>query len=125
MSAVAALISTVCRCENIDDLSVAHDTNLIVPHAIACRALQISPSLLYKWINHKPTGRDLRRDQLDEQIRRLFTAPGCTYGSSHITRDLCEASWRVLEKHHHGADGRAVPGRTAGQAAAVADAPGP
>ncbi|WP_158854150.1 hypothetical protein [Saccharothrix deserti] len=28
-----------------------------VPHAIACRALEVSQSWFYKWINRKPTGR--------------------------------------------------------------------
>lgn len=66
-----------------------------VPHAIACQALEVSQSWFYKWINHKPTVRDLRRDQLDEQIRRLFTASGGTYGSPRITDELREAGWRV------------------------------
>ncbi|HEX3780213.1 MAG TPA: IS3 family transposase [Pseudonocardiaceae bacterium] len=72
-------------------------TGFGVPHAIACRALEVSQSWFYKWINRTPTARDLRRDQLDEQIRRLFTASGATHGSPRITRDLREAGWRVSE----------------------------
>ncbi|MCE7001504.1 IS3 family transposase [Kibdelosporangium philippinense] len=68
-----------------------------VPHAIACRALEVSQSWFYKWINRKPTARDQRREQLDEQIRRLFTVSGETYGSPRITRDLREAGWKVSE----------------------------
>ncbi|MGH2896982.1 MAG: IS3 family transposase [Sciscionella sp.] len=72
-------------------------TGFGVPHAIACRALEVSQSWFYKWIKHKPTARDQRRDQLDEQIRRLFIASGGTYGSPRITDDLREAGWRVSE----------------------------
>jgi transposase InsO family protein len=72
-------------------------TGFGVPHAIACRALGASQSWFYKWINHKPTARDQRHEQLDEQIRRLFTASGGTYGSPRITHDLREAGWRVSE----------------------------
>ena len=68
-----------------------------VPHAIACRALEVSQSWFYKWINHKPTARDRRRERLDEQIQRLFTASGGTYGSPRITRDLREAGWTISE----------------------------
>jgi transposase InsO family protein len=72
-------------------------TGFGVPHAIACRALGVSQSWFYKWINRRPTARDQRREQLDEQIRRLFTASGGTYGSPRITHDLREAGWRVSE----------------------------
>ncbi|GAA2411996.1 hypothetical protein GCM10010191_21670 [Actinomadura vinacea] len=51
------------------------------PHAIACRALEVSRSWFYKWINRKPTVREQRRADLDEEIKRLFTASGGTYGS--------------------------------------------
>jgi transposase InsO family protein len=72
-------------------------TGFGVPHAIACRALGVSQSWFYKWINRKPTARDQRREQLDEQIRRLFTASGGTYGSPRIAHDLREAGWKVSE----------------------------
>lgn len=72
-------------------------TGFGVPHAIACRALEVSQSWFYKWINHKPTARERRRERLDEQIQRLFTASGGTYGSPRIADDLREAGWRVSE----------------------------
>jgi putative transposase len=72
-------------------------TGFGIPHAIACRALEVSQSWFYKWINHQPTARDQRREQLDEQIGRLFTASGGTYGSPRITDDLREAGWTVSE----------------------------
>jgi putative transposase len=66
-----------------------------VPHTIACRALQVSESWFYKWINRTPTVREQRRDRLDAEIRRLFTASGGTYGSPRIADDLREAGWRI------------------------------
>lgn len=68
-----------------------------VPRAIACQALEVSQSWFSKWINRMPTARDRHRAQLDEQIQRLFTASGGTYGSPRITRDLRDAGWRVSE----------------------------
>ncbi|WP_197289881.1 transposase [Saccharothrix sp. NRRL B-16348] len=50
--------------------------------------MEVSQSWFYKWINRKPTGRDQRRARLDEEIGRLFTDSGGTYGSPQITRDL-------------------------------------
>jgi transposase InsO family protein len=72
-------------------------TGFGVPHAIACRALEVSQSWFYKWINHKPSARDWRRVRLDEEIGRLFTRSGGTYGSPRITRDLREAGWVISE----------------------------
>ncbi|WP_222850139.1 IS3 family transposase [Allosaccharopolyspora coralli] len=72
-------------------------TGFGVPHAIACRALGVSQSWFYKWINRKPTRREQRRAQLDEQIQTLFTASGGTYGSPRVTDDLREAGWKVSE----------------------------
>jgi transposase InsO family protein len=66
-----------------------------IPHAIACRALGVSQSWFYKWINRTPTARQQRRARLDAEIKRLFTASGGTYGSPRITDDLREAGWRI------------------------------
>jgi helix-turn-helix protein len=66
-------------------------TTFGIPHAIACRALGVSQSWVYKSINRVPTARQQRRARLDEEIRRLFTASGGTYGSPRITDDLREA----------------------------------
>jgi transposase InsO family protein len=68
-----------------------------VPHAIACRALGVSQSWFYKWINRTSTAREQRRERLNEQIRRVFTGSGGTYGSPRITRDLREAGWTISE----------------------------
>ena len=66
-----------------------------IPHTIACRALEVSQSWFYKWIDRAPTARERRRARLDSEIGRLFTASGGTYGSPRITRDLREAGWKV------------------------------
>jgi hypothetical protein len=39
--------------------------------------------------------RKQRRDWLDEQIKRLSTASGGTYGSPRIARNLRDAGWKV------------------------------
>jgi putative transposase len=81
----------------IADQKTAHG----VPHAIACRALEVSQSWFYKWKNRigqaTATGRERRRAELDKQIRKHFDASGGTYGSPRITRDLHEQGWRVSE----------------------------
>ncbi|URN01179.1 IS3 family transposase [Actinomadura madurae] len=66
-----------------------------MPHAIACRALQVSQSWFYTHINRTPTSREQRRARLEEEIRRLFTASGGTYGSPRICDELREAGWKV------------------------------
>ncbi len=81
----------------VADFIASQRTGFGVPHTIACRALEVSQSWFYKWINRQPTARDLRRERLDEQISRLFTASGGTYGSPRITDDLREAGWKVSE----------------------------
>jgi transposase InsO family protein len=72
-------------------------TRFGIPHAITCRALEVSQSWFYKWINRAPTMREQRRARLDEEIRRLFTASGGTYGSPRITDDLRDAGWKVSQ----------------------------
>ncbi|TDD13603.1 IS3 family transposase [Actinomadura sp. KC06] len=66
-----------------------------IPHTIACRALEVSQSWFYKHINRAPTTREQRRARLDEEIKRLFTASGGTYGSPRVCDELREAGWKV------------------------------
>jgi transposase InsO family protein len=70
-------------------------TTFGIPHAIACRALGVWQSWYYKWINRTPIPREQRRARLDEEIKRLFTASGGTYGSPRITDDLRAAGWKI------------------------------
>ncbi|MGW3473164.1 transposase [Saccharopolyspora sp. NPDC000995] len=46
-----------------------------IPHAIACRALGVSQSWFYKWINRTSTKREQRPARLDEQISRISPLP--------------------------------------------------
>ena len=68
-----------------------------IPHATACRALQVSPAWFYKWRDGDTSPRRARREQLTAEIRRLFAAHRGCYGSPRITADLREAAWRVSE----------------------------
>jgi putative transposase len=68
-----------------------------VPHSVACRALGISQSWFYKWLDRAPTPRQVRRAELADAIRRSFDDSGGTYGSPRVTQDLWAAGWRVGE----------------------------
>lgn len=68
-----------------------------VPHAVSCRALEVSESWFYKWHNRPPTPGQVRRAELAEKIREFFDASGGTYGSPRITLDLWEAGYQVSE----------------------------
>lgn len=68
-----------------------------IPHAVSCRALGVSQSWLYKWLEADPPPRQARRDQLTDRIQRLFHQHNGTYGAPHITADLRDEGWRVSE----------------------------
>jgi putative transposase len=76
---------------------VSQRTEHGVPHAVSCRALDVSESWFYKWRDRPPTPRQARRAELAEKIRELFDASGGTYGSPRITLDLWAAGWQVSE----------------------------
>lgn len=69
-----------------------------VPHAAACRALDVSPSWFYKWRDRPPTARDRRRAELDAAVKAAFDASGGTYGSPRVHADLIDDGWRVSPK---------------------------
>lgn len=69
-----------------------------VPHAVACRALEVSESTFYKWHHRPPTAREQRRVELDAAVRASFGDSGGTpgtYGSPRVFVDLVEAGWVV------------------------------
>jgi hypothetical protein len=70
-------------------------TDFGVPHAVACRALDVSESWFYKWHDRLPTARDRRRAELDAAVKKFFDDSGGTYGSPRIFADLVEAGWKV------------------------------
>ena len=68
-----------------------------VPHAVACRALGVSPAWFYKWRHGDPSPRHARRIALTAEVARLFAAHRGKYGSPRITAELRDAGWRVSE----------------------------
>ena len=69
-----------------------------VPHAVTCRALEVSQSWFYKWRDRPPTARQQRRVELDVAVKASFDDSGGTpgtYGSPRIFEDLIEAGWKV------------------------------
>ena len=66
-----------------------------IPHAVACRALGVSPAWFYKWRHGDPSPRHARRVQLTAKIKQLFAARRGRYGSPRITADLVEQGWSV------------------------------
>lgn len=76
----------------------AQRTEHVVPHAVACRALEVPESTFYKWHNRPPTARQARRARLDAAVKASFDdsggSPG-TYGSPRVWEDLVEDGWAV------------------------------
>jgi putative transposase len=68
-----------------------------IPHAVACRALGVSRSWLYKHMDGELPPRAARRERLKAEVARLFRLHEGKYGSPRITADLREAGWRVSE----------------------------
>ncbi len=69
-----------------------------VPHAVACRALDLSESWFYKWKDRPPSPRAARRAAIDEAVKASFVASGGDYGSPRVWEDLTEAGWAVSKK---------------------------
>jgi putative transposase len=68
-----------------------------VPHAVSCRALDVSESWFYKWNDREPTGRLQRREKLPAAIGKEFADSGATYGSPRIGLELREKGWQVSD----------------------------
>ena len=69
-----------------------------VPHAVACRALQMPESTFYKWWDRPLSPRRVRRGELDVAVRASFDDSGGTpgtYGSPRVFEDLVEDGWVV------------------------------
>lgn len=76
----------------------AQRTDHAVPHALTCRALDVSESWFYKWRHRPPTARQLRRAELDTAVKEFFDASDGTYGSPRVHADLIDAGWVVTER---------------------------
>jgi putative transposase len=70
-------------------------TEYNIPHTVSCRALGVSESWFYKWRKAEPTGREVRRRQLEEAIGAVFEDSGGTYGSPKVFIELVRKGWRV------------------------------
>ncbi|MDX3766377.1 MULTISPECIES: IS3 family transposase [unclassified Streptomyces] len=70
-------------------------TEYDIPHRLTCRMLRVSESWFYKWRGRQPTRRELRRQQLEEEIRKIFKDSGGTYGSPKIFVLLVRKGWRI------------------------------
>jgi len=60
-----------------------------VPHAVACRAMDVSESWFYKRRDREPTVRQRRRAALDAKVAEIFADSGGepgTYGMSVAMR---------------------------------------
>lgn len=66
-----------------------------IPHRVACRALGVSESWFYKWRDRPPAAREVRRQQLAEEIEEIFRGSGGTYGSPKVFIELVRRGWRV------------------------------
>jgi hypothetical protein len=69
-----------------------------VPHALACRALEMPSSTFYKWRDRPLTARQERRARLDEAVKQSFEDSGGTpgtYGSPRVWEDLVADGWKV------------------------------
>lgn len=71
-----------------------------VPHTVACRALGVSVSWLYKWQHRprRPTPTEQRRAELDVAVAEAFAAAQGRHGSPRLVVDLRAVGWVVSEK---------------------------
>jgi transposase InsO family protein len=66
-----------------------------IPHAVACRALDVSQAWFYKWRRGDVSVRRKRRAALAALIALLFARHHGSYGSPRIWKDLRELGRRV------------------------------
>lgn len=69
-----------------------------MPHAVACRALGVSPAWFYKWKPGVLPPSARRRERLDAEVAARFAAREGKDGEPRITAALREAGWRVSRK---------------------------
>jgi putative transposase len=69
---------------------VACRTELRIPIAVACRALDVSESWFYKHRDRPPTASAVRRAELDTAIVEVFASEDGEYGSPRVHAELVE-----------------------------------
>jgi len=60
-----------------------------------CRVLEVSRSGYYRWLNRKPSQRELDNQRLDAEICEIYEKSKGRYGSPKITRELRDRGRRV------------------------------
>jgi transposase InsO family protein len=53
-----------------------------------CKVLKVSTSGYYKWLNKTPSQRALRNEMVLNEIKLIYRASKCRYGSPRITKEL-------------------------------------
>jgi len=73
-------------------------TDYQVPHALSCRALEVSESWFYKWHRRPLTPTARRREALDAKVKEVFDDSGGipgSYGSPRVHAELRAQGWEV------------------------------
>jgi transposase InsO family protein len=53
-----------------------------------CQVLLVSKSGFYKWLGRKPSNRTEMNKMITQQIKQIYTASKCRYGSPRIAKEL-------------------------------------
>jgi putative transposase len=60
-----------------------------------CRVLKVTKSGYYHWIDRKPSRRDIERQEITFQIKKVYNESKSRYGSPKIAIELQESGWKV------------------------------
>lgn len=55
---------------------------------LMCELLNVSASSYYDWFKQQPSPRQLRKQELAKQVKTLFMASRCIYGTRRLKKDL-------------------------------------
>ena len=64
----------------------------------ACKILNVSRSGYYKYLEHKPSARDIENEVLSNEIRKIFEEHKGRYGSLRISKVLEQNGIKVNRK---------------------------
>lgn len=74
------------------------DHSSMFPIEKMCKALQVSRSAYYEWLNRKPNQRDIESKNLSQEIYTIYHWSKKTYGSPRITMELRNQGLTVSRK---------------------------
>lgn len=60
-----------------------------------CRVLKVTKSGYYHWKDRKPSRRDIERQEITFQIKKVYNESKSRYGSPKIAIELQESGWKV------------------------------